>query len=231
MAESAFVDPFARLASDHLSASPNLAVSPSPIHWLDFGCGAGGFLKYLRERAEFHGRPLALTGHDVGSYADLLARKDGFRILDAKPFFEWMLHRNAVFLGAMIVKREVFEAVGPFDETLCGAADWNLCLRIAHRHTFGFWNDSLAVYTKHEGGMSNDTDGMCREFCMALKNLRGQSKLDLIRSTTCCACSDLGDGHSRICSIKCLRCPRRRSPNDSGKIGARTMLLAEKASG
>ena len=103
---------------------------------------------------------------------------DGFRILDPKPFFEWMLYRNAIFLGSMIVKREVFEAVGPFDETLCGAADWNLCLRLAHRHTFGFWNDSLAVYAKHEGGMSNDTDGMCREFCMALKNLRNQSPLD-----------------------------------------------------
>ena len=53
-----------------------------PVQWLDFGCGAGAFLKYLRERGSFHGRPLELTGHDVGSYADLLKTKDGFRILD-----------------------------------------------------------------------------------------------------------------------------------------------------
>ncbi|PHX73397.1 MAG: hypothetical protein CK548_01345 [Opitutia bacterium] len=57
--------------------------SPSgPAAWLDFGCGAGGFLKFLRERGTFAGRPVELTGHDVGSYADLLARRDGFRILD-----------------------------------------------------------------------------------------------------------------------------------------------------
>lgn len=58
------------------------AADTSPVEWLDFGCGAGGFLKYLRARGTVAGRPLALTGHDVGSYADLLKNKDGFRILD-----------------------------------------------------------------------------------------------------------------------------------------------------
>jgi len=47
----------------------------SPLRWLDFGCGAGGFLKYLRERGTLQGRPLELTGHDVGSYAELLREK------------------------------------------------------------------------------------------------------------------------------------------------------------
>ena len=54
----------------------------APLHWLDFGCGAGGFLKFLRERGSFHSQPLQLTGHDVGSYADLLKTRDAFRILD-----------------------------------------------------------------------------------------------------------------------------------------------------
>lgn len=73
----------ARLAEAHLAASPaSPAPSPAPLAWLDFGCGAGGFLKFLRERATFAGRPLTLTGHDVGSYAELLRSTDGFRILD-----------------------------------------------------------------------------------------------------------------------------------------------------
>jgi SAM-dependent methyltransferase len=71
-------DDFARIASEHLSANDTWA----PVVWLDFGCGAGGFLKYLRERRTMGGRSLDLTGHDVGSYADQLARADGFRILD-----------------------------------------------------------------------------------------------------------------------------------------------------
>lgn len=52
------------------------------LRWLDFGCGAGGFLKFLRERGQLAGRPLEVEGHDVGSYAELLKRADGFRILD-----------------------------------------------------------------------------------------------------------------------------------------------------
>lgn len=52
------------------------------LRWLDFGCGAGGFLKFLRERGQLAGRPLEVEGHDVGSYAELLKRADGFRIFD-----------------------------------------------------------------------------------------------------------------------------------------------------
>lgn len=58
-----------------------LVTSAAPLRWLDFGCGAGAFLKFLRERGPLHGRPLDLTGHDVGSYANMLRERDGFRIL------------------------------------------------------------------------------------------------------------------------------------------------------
>lgn len=83
-------DDMARLATDFFrhptQSNPPTSPSPTsptqPIAWLDFGCGAGGFLKYLRSRGAFLGRPLELTGHDVGSYADLLRTVDGFRILD-----------------------------------------------------------------------------------------------------------------------------------------------------
>jgi 2-polyprenyl-3-methyl-5-hydroxy-6-metoxy-1,4-benzoquinol methylase len=86
-----FADLF-RLAEKHFSPSPKSPASSqsstssqssaSSLAWLDFGCGAGGFLKFLRERTTFAGRPLELTGHDVGSYAELLKATDGFRILD-----------------------------------------------------------------------------------------------------------------------------------------------------
>src|SRR5688572_29375188 len=48
----------------------------SPLRWLDFGCGAGGFLKFLRERSHIAGHALELHGHDVGSYAEMLKRAD-----------------------------------------------------------------------------------------------------------------------------------------------------------
>jgi SAM-dependent methyltransferase len=56
--------------------------NPGRLHWLDFGCGSGALLMYLRFRDTLRGRPLMLTGHDVGSYADLLKTKEGFRILN-----------------------------------------------------------------------------------------------------------------------------------------------------
>ncbi len=73
-----FADLF-RLATHHIPQTP---ASAAPLHWLDFGCGAGGFLKFLREQGALAHRPLVLTGHDVGSYAELLQTADGFRILD-----------------------------------------------------------------------------------------------------------------------------------------------------
>jgi 2-polyprenyl-3-methyl-5-hydroxy-6-metoxy-1,4-benzoquinol methylase len=71
-------------SSEHLSTRYSLPAThySAPLRWLDFGCGAGGFLKYLRARGTLAVRPLELTGHDVGSYADLLRERDGFRILD-----------------------------------------------------------------------------------------------------------------------------------------------------
>lgn len=45
--------------------------------WLDFGCGAGGLLKFLRARGGFEP-----VGSDVGSYAQRLRDEDGFTILD-----------------------------------------------------------------------------------------------------------------------------------------------------
>jgi|GEM_PF-539493 len=74
--------PTSSASSPSSKSSASSASSPPPLSWLDFGCGAGGFLKFLRERAAFAGRPLVITGHDVGSYADLLKTADGFRILD-----------------------------------------------------------------------------------------------------------------------------------------------------
>ena len=79
----------ARLAAAHFAAPAPLALRPPPgesLAWLDFGCGAGGLLKFLADRKTLsiadRPRPLEITGHDVGSYADLLRTQDGFRILN-----------------------------------------------------------------------------------------------------------------------------------------------------
>ncbi|MDO8539131.1 MAG: class I SAM-dependent methyltransferase [Opitutaceae bacterium] len=71
-----------RAAAARGEGSREKAAASPPLRWLDFGCGAGALLKYLQERGSLAGRALELSGHDVGSYAELLKSHDGFRILD-----------------------------------------------------------------------------------------------------------------------------------------------------
>jgi SAM-dependent methyltransferase len=57
----------------------------SAVTWLDFGCGAGGLLKYLRDLGELECHdvrvPVHPVGHDVGSYSERLKHDDDFEIL------------------------------------------------------------------------------------------------------------------------------------------------------
>jgi SAM-dependent methyltransferase len=56
----------------------------STVEWLDFGCGAGGLLRFLRDqstRLAWPGKRLNLFGQDVGSYATRLAENDRLAIL------------------------------------------------------------------------------------------------------------------------------------------------------
>jgi 2-polyprenyl-3-methyl-5-hydroxy-6-metoxy-1,4-benzoquinol methylase len=74
-----------RFAHEHLCGSGSSGLPPDRVNWLDFGCGAGGLLKYLRDLGELicgglH-VPLHPVGHDVGSYSERLKNDDGFEIL------------------------------------------------------------------------------------------------------------------------------------------------------
>jgi SAM-dependent methyltransferase len=74
-------DDLARQAARHAARS----FPEGPIEWLDFGCGAGGLLKYLADQKELRlgarRWPVRVSGSDVGVYADRLKKNDGFRIL------------------------------------------------------------------------------------------------------------------------------------------------------
>lgn len=95
----------------------------------------------------------------------------GFRVLERGPFFRRMAYRNPVFIGATVMRREAFARAGMFDLELCGAADWELWLRMASQMTFGYWPGPLAVYTRHGDCMSNDYDVMTGDFCSALSKV------------------------------------------------------------
>lgn len=95
----------------------------------------------------------------------------GFRVLERVPFFRRMARRNAVFIGALVMRRQAFDRVGGFEPTLCGAADWELWLRMASQMTFGYWPGPLAIYTRHDDNMSSHHDTMKTEFARALESV------------------------------------------------------------
>jgi glycosyltransferase involved in cell wall biosynthesis len=101
----------------------------------------------------------------------------GFRVFERTPFFRRMAVRNPVFIGACVLRREAFEQIGRFDPTLCGAADWELWLRLASRFTFAFMSEPLSVYTRHLDNMSSNHDRMVGEFCQSLRNVLAKCTL------------------------------------------------------
>ena len=74
-----------RLAKDHFEKNP-VALTGELIRWLDFGCGAGGLLKFLRDhktvRVYDQERKIEASGYDVGSYAEKLSTIDHLKIWD-----------------------------------------------------------------------------------------------------------------------------------------------------
>jgi 2-polyprenyl-3-methyl-5-hydroxy-6-metoxy-1,4-benzoquinol methylase len=72
-----------RLAKKHFENNPD-SLTEESIRWLDFGCGAGGLLKFLRDRKKVQVGDrewkIEASGYDVGSYAQNLSSIDDLKI-------------------------------------------------------------------------------------------------------------------------------------------------------
>lgn len=101
----------------------------------------------------------------------------GFRQLERLPFFLRMVYRNPVFIGAVILRREAFASSGGFDPQLCGAADWELWLRMALNHDWVFLNEPLAIYRRHDENLSSNHEQMIGEFAATLRCILARCEL------------------------------------------------------
>jgi glycosyltransferase involved in cell wall biosynthesis len=105
-----------------------------------------------------------------GRFEQLLTNRLGpnLFILDRTAFVAAMIHRNQVFLGSALFRREALRNGGGFDPELFGGEDYELCLRYAATHRFAFYTRPLSQYEKHPGGLSANPDRMAREFALAV---------------------------------------------------------------
>jgi glycosyltransferase involved in cell wall biosynthesis len=102
----------------------------------------------------------------------------GLRRLEASPFLRRLARRNVLFLGSLVMRRQVFERSGGFDPALRGAADWEFFMRLAAEHEFVYCEHTQAsLYLTHPGCMSHDGDGMQQDFIKALAAVLHKARL------------------------------------------------------
>ncbi len=69
-----------------------------------------------------------------------------------------LLYRNFIPFSTITLRRDVFGALGGFDETIRSSEDWELLLRLATRHRVVFVNECLACYRVRSGSKTMDVE-------------------------------------------------------------------------
>ncbi|MDH5352873.1 MAG: glycosyltransferase family 2 protein [Gammaproteobacteria bacterium] len=81
--------------------------------------------------------------------------------------------------SAVVIKRELFDSNGYFDESLPACEDYDLWLRICHQHPVYYIDNPLITkYGGHSDQLSNHYWGMDRFRIRALQNLLNNVELD-----------------------------------------------------
>jgi hypothetical protein len=65
--------------------------------------------------------------------------------------------------GTLLLRREIQEAVGPFDENMGGCADWDMWIRVARHGDLAFLDRVVLRYRTHAANMSKSRDLMARD--------------------------------------------------------------------
>jgi glycosyltransferase involved in cell wall biosynthesis len=95
--------------------------------------------------------------------------------LERGPFFRRLSRRNVVFLGSLVLRREVFAESKGFDRSLVGAADWEFFMRLASRVAFTCdRREPASYYLQSSSSMSKNQDHMELEFAGALRRVLAQ---------------------------------------------------------
>lgn len=69
--------------------------------------------------------------------------------------FNYLLYRNTVGAPTVLMKKELFFEVGGFSLELMSLEDWELAIRIAENHMFGFVNEPLMNVYVQENSVSS----------------------------------------------------------------------------
>lgn len=102
------------------------------------------------------------------------ARKEmgGKSILEGR-ILKPLLVRNTVGAPTILMRKDVFEAVDGFDETMRSLEDWDFAIKVAKEHEIGFVPEALLKVTCSEGGVSSNLGAYYQSLCYMLRKHRG----------------------------------------------------------
>lgn len=114
--------------------------------------GAHGLADYIDEYGQLV---------NPGEYADQGRRRLGFNgkrlaILDlTQPTgFDVLVNGNVLFPpGLILTRKEVYQKVGPFDETFRGPEDWDMLIRLSRSGDFQFIDRVILLYRRHSSNL------------------------------------------------------------------------------
>ena len=109
--------------------------------------------------------PLVYTDRfNIGELGILpVIQSDVNPLKDGDIFVPLLARGNFITMSSVLVRGDVFKEAGGFFEPLSAAADWDLWIRIAERHTAVVCRRPLLRYRIHGGAMSRNHRGMAAE--------------------------------------------------------------------
>jgi len=96
----------------------------------------------------------------VGCNAVIIDKKNkkewGYKIPRCNNVFRELLINNFIFTSSsVVVKKEVFNKIGFFDENIKVGEDWDMWMRIAREYDFDFVSEPLFKYYLHNSNITN----------------------------------------------------------------------------
>ena len=133
----------------------------------------------------------------------------------AGDIFERSLRVCLISPSAVMIRREVFEAAGGFDEDFRAAEDYDLWLRLLSRHEADLIGEPLVTRRAgHPGQLSATVAVIDRFRILALMKILARSDLSAPRRAAVC------DALAEKCAIYAQGLYRRARAEDAGFIGA-----------
>jgi glycosyltransferase involved in cell wall biosynthesis len=106
---------------------------------------------------------LVFTNRVLSNKQGLVCSKGDDRILNLPKgnLFGHLLATNLIVMSTVMVRRSCLDQIGLFDESLYGAEDINLVLRLSHSFGFQCIDRALVHKRYHSANVSDQLDSMC----------------------------------------------------------------------